>query len=458
MSELIKKLYVDQAGAEALAAGAKAKAAEAEQNAKNYADSLADNYEAAGNVASAVQSLKDNEIKENSDAIATLNGDSTVAGSVDKKIADAKALIDADVDAVEKKADDNAVAIASINNEETGILAKAKEDATSKANTVQANVDKLTGKVGEVPEGSTVMGIITNIQESAYDDTELRGLISGVQGEVDTLEQTHATDKTALEATIALKADQTALQTEVDRAKGVEGGLETRLATVEGDYLKKSDKDELVADIEENTDAIGVLNGDSSVEGSVDKKVADAINTFATQISDDGTINTYKEILNYISTHGGEASEMAAAIDVLETLVGSKSVATQIAEAINAENLAQYATDEELATAIARIVVLEGKAHKHENAEILEGITSEKVSAWDAAESNAKGYTNAEIAKIDLSGIKTNASAIATLEETHATDKATLEAADANQVERLEALESVTYEAIPVATIQGLFA
>ena len=146
--------------------------------------------------------------------------------------------------------------------------------------------------------------------------------------------------------------------------------------------------------VKTNTEAIAKLNGDSSVEGSVDKKVADAINTFATQISDDGTINTYKEILNYISTHGGEAAEMAAAIDALETLVGSKSVATQIADAITAENLAQYATDEELATAIARIVVLEGKAHEHENQDVLDGITEENVAAWSNAETNAKKHAD----------------------------------------------------------------
>ncbi len=108
---------------------------------------------------------------------------------------------------------------------------------------LQGNIDALAGKVGTVPENKTVMGIIGEIQENAYDDTELReefqgkldlkadktqvatdietavnaevsareAAVAGVQGEVDALEQTHATDKAALEAAIALKADQTAL-------------------------------------------------------------------------------------------------------------------------------------------------------------------------------------------------------------------------------------------------------
>ena len=162
-----------------------------------------------------------------------------------------------------------------------------------------------------------------------------------------------------------------------------------------------------------NTNAIATLNGDSTVEGSVDKKVADAINEFATQITDDGTINTYKEILNYISTHGGEAADMMAAIDALEALVGSKSVATQIAEAIAAENLDQYATDEELATAIARIVALEGAKHTHDNKTVLDGISAEKVAAWDSSLSDSKAYTDEKIGVVnDAIATKADASAL----------------------------------------------
>ena len=151
-----------------------------------------------------------------------------------------------------------------------------------------------------------------------------------------------------------------------------------------GEKLRFVEMAENNAKVQANADAIAVLNGDTTVEGSVDKKVADAINEFATQITDDGTINTFKEILNYISTHGGEATEMMTAIEQLETLVGEKAVATQIAEAIAAETLEQYATDTELADAIARIVVVEGKAHEHANATELAKIADGDVAKWNA--------------------------------------------------------------------------
>lgn len=272
------------------------------------ASEIYDSYDAAtayaGTAETKVQELANGAVKTNTDAIAVLNGDAETEGSVDKKVATAKA-------------------------------------------DVEAKVETNTGDI------TTMKGQIAALEAGTYDDTEVRGLIT------------------------------------------------------------------------DNTEAIETLNGDSSVDGSVDKKVADAINAFATQISDDGTINTYKEILNYISTHGGEAAEMASAIDTLETLVGSKSVATQISEAIAAENLSQYATDTELAEAIARIIVVEGKAHEHTNKDLLDtytqteanladavlkkhahtndsvlnGITSDKVSSWDNAESNAKTYADGLVAQ-----------------------------------------------------------
>lgn len=50
--------------------------------------------------------------------------------------------------------------------------------ADGKAVAAQNAVDTLAGKVGTVPADSTVMGIIKNIQENAYDDTEVKGLIN----------------------------------------------------------------------------------------------------------------------------------------------------------------------------------------------------------------------------------------------------------------------------------------
>lgn len=230
---------------------------------------------------------------------------------------------------------------------------KATDIATKEeVETVQNAVDTLDAYVGDIPEG--------------YEERTIIGYINKV-------------------------AEET-----LNSASG--GSTESAASVLQALNTYKTENN---AKVQANSDAIAVLNGGETVEGSVDKKIADAINVFATQMTDNNTIDTFKEIVNYISTHGTEAGEMMTAIDQLEKLVGDTAVATQIANAIAAENLDQYATDEELAEAIARIVVVEGKAHEHTNATILNGITSEKVAAWDASEGNAIGHADTEIAKVN---------------------------------------------------------
>ena len=90
-------------------------------------------------------------------------------------------------DAAQDTADANAEAIATINNAESGILAQAKGHTNTEVGKVQGAVDTLASKVGTVPDGKTVMGIIDEIQESAYDDTDIQEKIDGVSAKVDTL-------------------------------------------------------------------------------------------------------------------------------------------------------------------------------------------------------------------------------------------------------------------------------
>lgn len=72
----------------------------------------------------------------------------------------------------------------------------------------------------------------------------------------------------------------------------------------------------LQAQVQENTDALVVLNGNG--EGSVIKLVNDAINEFATKMSDDGTVNTFKELVDYASTHGSEFGELLVEVNAVK--------------------------------------------------------------------------------------------------------------------------------------------
>ena len=87
-----------------------------------------------------------------------------------------------------------------------GVIAEAKQAGLD----AQASVNALAGKVGEVGEGQTVMGIIKNIQENAYNDKELRDLISGNTEAIGTkvAQADYDVKVKALEDAIALKADK----------------------------------------------------------------------------------------------------------------------------------------------------------------------------------------------------------------------------------------------------------
>ena len=136
------------------------------------------------------------------------------------------------------------------------------------------------------------------------------------------------------------------------------------LAAVVADYLKTSDKEALEALVEAldgrvtiNENGIATLNGNSSVEGSVDKKIADAINAFATQMTDDGTVNTYKEALEYIASHGAEYTALLGEVtnnkNAIATLNGDASTAGSVAKAVADEVARAQAAEQANAEAAA---------------------------------------------------------------------------------------------------------
>ena len=89
---------------------------------------------------------------------------------------------------------------------------------------------------------------------------------------------------------------------------------------------------------------IDTLNGSGA--GSVSKAITDAFNDFATKVSDDGVVNSYKELIDWAAKHGGEAAQMTAAITNIENLltgIGGEgdpaTVNAAIAAAINNLNI-----------------------------------------------------------------------------------------------------------------------
>lgn len=150
---------------------------------------------------------------------------------------------------------------------------------------------------------------------------------------------------------------------------------------------------------------IDTLNGTGS--GSVSKAITDAFNDFATKVSDDGVVNSYKELIDWAAEHGGEAAQMTAAITNIENLltgIGGEgdpaTVKAAIAAAINDLNIGNYYTKTEVDTAL-----------------------NGKVSKEDGKGLSQNDFTNAFKSKLD--GIQAGATAN-TVEYDAATQTVTL--------------------------------
>lgn len=94
--------------------------------------------------------------------------------------------------------------------------------------------------------------------------------------------------------------------------------LETK---ADGLYVPAYDDTILVEKIAANEEAIAILNG--TEEGSVTKTVDEAINKFATELSDDGVVNTFKELVDYAATHTSEIGEIVRDVEQNTTDIGA---------------------------------------------------------------------------------------------------------------------------------------
>lgn len=122
-------------------------------------------------------------------------------------------------------------------------------------------------------------------------------------------------------------------------------GLQATVAGLQSDVTNLQENVTIIQEIvnPSGEDAVPLLTRvetleekmDGDGEGSVNARIDAKINEFATNITDDGVVNSYKELIDYVATHGGEAADMAADILSLQELVGSTPVSDQIVEAIN---------------------------------------------------------------------------------------------------------------------------
>lgn len=431
---MAEKKYIDLTGLthydEKIKAVIDSKDAATLKSAKDYADSLAGNYDAAGTAETKVHELANGQVKTNTEAIAILNGGANTDGSVAKAVADAKTGLETKISAADSKA---AAAQASADN--------AKNAA-----------DAVDAKIGVVPDGSTVIAEIQKVRDAAYDDTEVRGLINtnagnitqltgradAVEGKVttlvgddsgksartiaseeltkqlipesakeslDTLQeiaawiQQHPDDASAMNAAIdALRvkvgdipdgATATTIVTyikelvdaEKTRATAAEGGLDTRVTAVEAKFGdgEGSVAQQIEAAVKTETDAR--VAADSALDG----KITAAQGAADKAQSDVDALKTSKADQTALDAVAGRVTTVEGKVNTLEGNSHTHANA-DVLNAITAGDVAGWNS-------------AHAKEHEHANKTVLDAISEAKVSAWDAAEQNAKTYTDTKIAE-----------------------------------------------------------
>lgn len=324
----------------------------------------------------------------------------------------------------------------------------AADNAKTAADNAQADVDALEGKVGTIVDGKTVSGLISEAKTQA--------------------------DKGVSDAATAKAAADTA-QSGVNDINAKIGTVTEGKTVVEmiNDAKTAATYDDtgVKASIKANADAIGVLNGTDTVDGSVAKAVKTAQTTLQSNIDTvsgkvttlvgsvagddtksartiaseevakivagaDTAYDTLKEISDWISGHKNDASAMNSAIAALEAIVdgiggeGEKAtVKAYVDDAIAALKIGDYATAADLTALAARVTTIEGQITT-----ITGGDTT--VGSIKKALADAKAYTDEKD-----SAMNTRVEAVEDAKHTHA-NKAELDLIKTGDVDKWNAAQA----------------
>lgn len=369
--------------------------------------------------------------------------------------------LDTGATSIEVVGDGNAVTAASY-DPATRKITLTKGATYTTADDVDSAIGLAIGELGN-KEGDTPYA---NVKD--YVDTKIADVVAGSIEGLGALASKDKVAESDLEATLATKingkanvgtADDTsdmdtlkgakkyadekaaAVQAEVDALEAKVGTVPESKTVVqmieEAQEAATYDDTEIKSKVQANTDAIGVLNGEATVEGSVKKTVADEIAKVVAGAPE--SFDTLKELSDWIATHGQDAAEMNSAIVALQNILdgigdtesGEKAtVVAYVTDAIAALNIGDYATAAQLTALAGRVTTLEGATHTHTNKELLDTYTQteanladavakkhvhanatelDKIAAgdkakWDAMEQNAKDYADGLASNYDAAG------------------------------------------------------
>lgn len=416
MAELRK--FLDQAGVGVLVEQVKAEDAKVLTAANDYADSLAANYDAAGDAATAeknakahaeakVTELAEGQVAENAEAIAAIESD--YLKKADKTELQGK--IDALDTYVGEFTDDTVTTVVEyIDKKTTGIATDGKvTEIETKVNAVTERVATIEGDYLKAEDKTELEGKVTAEQ------TRAEGVEAGLRTDVDAIKNDYlkAEDKTALEGKI------TAAQTAADNAQAHSEGVADDLATETKDR-KATDEahDERIKNLEGKITGLTGAMHFKGVKDSLPEDVAefaegDVIIVGEKEYVFNGT--AFKEFGD-VSAEGQRIAELETRMDTAEgeidalqedlgkanTALGTKADKS----ALDAEVSAREAADSALDT---RVKAIEGQLGGGEGSvdsqitkakeEAIATAATDATTKANKALTDAKAYTDAEVEK-----------------------------------------------------------
>lgn len=239
---------------------------------------------------------------------------------------------------------------------------------------VQDNVDALADKVGEVPADKTVIGLIGDAQATA--DAKVASVTAGDAS----ITVGGTTTAPTVAAKLSADADNALTLAEDGLKVVIPAAAEYSIAKAEnsGDYaaVYNLTKDGAIVGTSINIPKDMVVESGSVVENPEGQAEGTYIELKLQNVTEPLYINV-GNLIEYV-TSGSATGDMV----VINVSDDHKVTATITDGTIT---LAKLTT--EVQTAI-------GKAHNHENKDILDGINADKIAAWDAAEKNAKDHAD----------------------------------------------------------------
>lgn len=362
-----------------------------------HADSLADNYDPSGSAvteAGKVQTNLDKEVARAQEAeqsladrastleetVTKLDGADTVEGSVKAQIKSAKEELAVSIADAKKAGTDAQSAVNTLSQTHT----EDKNALVAKDTELQGEIDAVETDMGDVDKLSTTNKTVVGAINEVLDAVGTGGTAAVVTVTTD------VTTNGALKSYTIKQGDATVGVIDIPKDMVVEAGevVTNPDGQPAGTYIKlvlANVAEPLYINVGTLVDIYKAKENATQVQLAIDPVtreisatiVAGSIGT--TELAD-GAITTVK-----IADANVTLAKLSTSVQASLAKADAAAPQSKLDEEVQARKDADAALDE-------RIVELEKVDHSHSNATVLDGITAEKVTAWDAAEGNAKAH------------------------------------------------------------------